>query len=314
MAATTRRRFRHAHDRGIRPAKDESASLMRMLCPLSIFLATFKGFKIARRPAGDRDYTDNLADAELIASLGDWWPTYGFGEASWGPWRRNMAEAGGEVARTGKADGNSVEWTNFVGGPSLDILNKYLDQAIAESTIPFEPTLGQYITADEAATRYANLKAWFGDHGHFWSTTGPYILDAVDLNAKTALVANNPDFPDLANRWSSFSTPPLAEALLDGPSQVKIGEATDFTVSVTTQAGDPYPAANIKQVKFLVYNDQGETVFVGEGVPGASEGEYTLTITPDAQLTAGAGKIEAAIVLVPAAIPAFASLEFVATP
>jgi peptide/nickel transport system substrate-binding protein len=300
-------------------AKAESAIFDEDAVPnFEAFMSTFKGFKIASTdPLVIETYTDNLyADAELIASLGDWWPTYSFGEASWPALAMgNLAEAGGEVAySTGKADRNSVEWTNFVGGPSLDILNTYLDTAIAESTIPYEATLSEFVTADEAAERYANLKAWFDAHGHFWSATGPYLLDSVDLNGKTALVVNNPDFPDLSDRWAAFSNPPLAEAVLDGPAQVKVGEETVFNLAVTTQDGDLYPAADVKEVKFLIYNDQNETVFVGEGVAGAADGEYTLTIPADAQLTAGAGKIEAAVVLVPAAIPAFSELEFVATP
>jgi len=300
-------------------AKEGSAIFDEDAVPnFEAFMSTFKGFKIASTdPLVIETYTDNLySDAELIASLGDWWPEYGLGEASWNAIAMgNLAEAGGETAYgAGKADRNSVEWTNFVGGPSLDILNTHLDTAIADSTIPYEATLGQYVTADEAAERYANLKAWGDAHGHFWSATGPYFLDSVDLNGKTALVKNNPDFPDMSDRWAAFSNPPLAEAVLDGPSQVKIGEESVFNLTVTTTAGDPYPAADVKEVKFLVYNDQNETVFVGEGVPGAADGEYTLTIPADAQLTAGAGKIEAAVVLVPAAIPAFSALEFVGTP
>jgi hypothetical protein len=126
-------------------------------------------------------------------------------------------------------------------------------------------------------------------------------------------VKNNPDFADTADRWASFSNPPLAEATLDGEGQITIGQEATFELSVTTQSGDPYPASDVKEVKFLVYNDKGETVYVGEGV-AAGDGAYTLTIPPDAQLSAGAGKIEAAVVPIAVAIPAFASLEFVATP
>ena len=306
---------------GFDTAKPESAVFDEDSVPsLESFLATFKGVRlVSTEPMVVEYYTDNFfADAELIVALADVliWPYYGFGEAGWHAMAMgNAAEAAGETAYgTGKADRNSVEWTNFIGGPSLESLSGQLDTLAAESTIPYEPTLGQYITAEEAAARYANLQAFYADHGHFWSATGPYVLDSVDLNAKTALVVNNPEYPDLSDRWSAFSVPPLAEAILDGPSQVSIGTETAFDLTVTTTEGDPYPAADIKEVKFLVYNDQGETVFVGEGTPGAAEGEYTLTIPADAELTAGAGKIEAAVVLVPAAIPAFSSLEFVATP
>jgi peptide/nickel transport system substrate-binding protein len=300
-------------------AKEGSAIFDEDAVPnFEAFLTTFKGFRIASTdPLVIETYSDNFfADAELIASLGDWWPYYAVGEGSWAAIAMgNAAEAAGETAYgTGKADRNGVEWTNFIGGPSLELLSGQLATLAAESTIPYEPTLGQYVTAEEAAERYANLQAWFDAHGHFWSATGPYFLDSVDLNAKTALVKNNPDFPDLADRWAAFSNPPLAEAVLDGPAQVTVGGETAFNLTVTTLDGEPYPAADVKEVKFLVYNDLGETVFVGEGQPGAADGEYTLTIPADAELTAGAGKIEAAVVLVPAAIPAFASLEFVATP
>ena len=301
-------------------AKEESAIFDEDAVPnFEAFMTTFKGVKIASTdPLVIETYSDNFfADAESIAGLGDWWPEYsGLGEGSWYVLAMgNAAEAAGETAYgTGKADRDSVEWTNFIGGPSLELLGGQLATLAGESTIPYEPTLGQYVTAEDASAAYANLQAWFDAHGHYWTGTGPYFLDSVDLNAKTALVKNNPDYPDLADRWAAFSTPPLAEATLDGPAQVTVGQETVFNLTVSTLDGNPYPAADVKEVKFLVYNDQNETVFVGEGQPGAADGEYTLTIPADAALTAGAGKIEAAVVLVPAAIPAFASLEFVATP
>lgn len=300
-------------------AKAESAIYDEDAVPnFEAFKSTFKGFKVTSTdPLVIETYTDNFyADAELIAVLGDWWPWYGYGEASWDAIAMgNAAEAAGLTAYgTGKADRNAVEWTNFIGGPSLEALSGQLDALMAENTIPYAATLGEYVTADEAAARYANLKAFYEANGHFWSATGPYWLASVDLNAKTALVKNNPDFPDLADRWAAWSNPPLADATLDGPAQVSVGAETPFTLTVTTKAGDPYPSSDVKEVKFLVYNDKGETVYVGEGEAGAGDGEYTLTIPADAKLVAGAGKIEAAVVLYPVAIPAFASLEFVATP
>ena len=300
-------------------AKAESAIFDEDVVPnYEASKATFKGVKIVSTdPLVIETYTDNFyADAELIAAFGDWWPQYGYGEASWAAIAMgNASEAAGLTAYgAGKADRNAVEWTNFVGGPSLEALNGSLDTLIAENTIPYAATLGTYVTAEEATAKYAALKAWYEAHGHFSSATGPYFLDSLDLNAKTALVKHNADFPDLSDRWAAWSNPPLADAVMDGPAQVKIGEETVFTVTATTKAGDPYPSADIKQVKFLIYNDKGETVYVGEGVAGAGDGEYTLTIPADAQIQAGAGKIEAAVVLFPAAIPAFSSLEFVAAP
>jgi len=299
-------------------AKAESAIFDEDAVPnFEAFKSTFKGFKVTSTdPLVIETYTDNFyADAELIAVFGDWWPQYGFGEASWaGIAMGNAAEAGGLTAYgTGKADRNAVEWTNYVGGPSLEALNTSLDTLIAENTIPYAATMSEYVTAEEATAKYAALKAWYDAHGHFWSATGPYFLDTVDLNGKIAVVKNNVDFPDLADRWAAWSNPPLAEAVMDGPAQVTIGAETQFSVSVTTKAGDPYPSADVKEVKFLVYNDKGETIYVGAGEMVA-EGEYTLTIPADVEIQEGAGKIEAAVVPFPVAIPAFSSLEFVAVP
>jgi peptide/nickel transport system substrate-binding protein len=283
------------------------------------FLSHFKGVQIiSTDPLVIATWDDNyFADAELDVS--GWWPNLGYGENAWETLAiGNMADAAGELAwSTGKADLKEVEWMSFIGGPSLEILAKNLDQAIADNTIPYAPTMSDYITTDDAAARYAGLKAWYADKGHFWVGTGPYYLDKVDLNGFTAVVKNNPEFPDLADRWSKFGVAPMGEAALDGPAQVKIGEETVFTVAITNKyTGDPYPTADVKEMKFLLYNDKGETVYVGVGVATADEGVFTLTIPADvaATLVAGAGKIEAAAVLIPVAIPAFTSLDYVVIP
>jgi peptide/nickel transport system substrate-binding protein len=286
------------------------------------FLTHFKGVQIVSTdPLVIATWDDNyFADAELDVT--GWWPgspAYGYGE---GPWQAvavgNMADGAGELAwSTGKSALKEVDWMSFIGGPSMEILAKNLDTAIAESTIPYAPTMGAYVTAEDAAARYAGLKAWYAEKGHFWVGTGPYYLDKVDLNGFTAVVKNNPEFPDLADRWSAFGTPPMGEAALDGPAQVKIGEETVFTVALTNKnTGDAYPTADVKEMKFLLYNDKGETVYVGVGEATADEGVFTLTIPADvaATLVAGTGKIEAAAVLIPVAIPAFTSLDYVVVP
>jgi peptide/nickel transport system substrate-binding protein len=284
------------------------------------YLSHFKGVQIVSTdPLVIATYDDlYFADAEL--NMTSWWPNDGnHGEFAWQTIAvGNMADGAGELAwSTGKADLKEVEWTSFIGGPSLEILSKYLDQAIAENTIPYAPTMSAYLTADEAAARYAGLKEWYTARGHFIVGTGPYYLDSVDLNGFTAVVKNNPEFPDLADRWSKFGVAPMGEAALDGPGQVKIGDEAVFTVTLTNRnTGDVYPTADVKEVKFLLYNDKGETVYVGAGVATADEGVFTLTIPADvsAALVAGTGSIEAAAVLIPVAIPAFTSLDYVVVP
>jgi len=284
------------------------------------FLSHFKGVQIVSTdPLVIATWDDNYyADAELDVT--SWWPNDGnHGEFAWQTIAiGNMADGAGELAwGTGKADLKEVEWMSFIGGPSLEILDKYLDQAIAENTIPYAPTMSAYITADEAAARYAGLKAWYSKHGHFWVGTGPYYLAAVDLNGFTAVVKNNGWYPDPSDRWSAFGIAPMGEAALDGPAQVKIGEETVFTVALTNKiTGEAYPTADVKELKFLLYDAQGVTVYVGAGVATADEGVFTLTIPADvsATLVAGTGSIEAAAVLIPVAIPAFTSLDYVVVP
>lgn len=281
---------------------------------------SFKGWKITSTdPLTIESYFDNYqSDAEL--NVVDYWPTGNWGlsghENSWHVLAMSsLAEAAGELAYSpDKADANGVEYMSFVGGPSLEILSRHLDEAAGESLIPYAPTLGQYITADEAKARFDALKAFYTAHGHFWVGTGPYVLDKVFTTEKNAVLKNNPDFPDLADRWIGFSTPRLASVLLDGPGQVKIGDEAAFDVTVTFK-GDPYPQADIKQIKYILYDATGAVLAVGDAT-FVGDGQYQVTLSSDvtSKLAAGSNKIEVAVVLIPVAIPAFTSLEFVVVP
>ena len=280
---------------------------------LESFLSVFKGFKIvSTAPLVIEYYADGFQlDAEInVTTL---WPAYAYGEA---PWHTiaiaNLAEANGELAYSAdKADASEIEWTSFIGGPSLEILAGQLATAASESYIPYESTLGQYITAEEAAARYANLQAFYDEHNHFWVGTGPYVLDQAFLTEKTATLVNNPDFPDLADRWARFGEPKIAEVELDGPGQVTIGSEATFDVFVTFQ-GEAYPADEIKEVKYLLYDATGAVVLVGTAT-AVAEGQYSVVIPADvtAKLAAGANKIEVAVIPFTVAIPTFQSLDFV---
>ncbi|MEI7845944.1 MAG: ABC transporter substrate-binding protein, partial [Chloroflexota bacterium] len=168
--------------------------------------------------------------------------------------------------------------------------------------------------ADEAAARYANIKAWYAAHNHFWIATGPYFLDKVFLTEKSLTLKTNAEYPDLSNRWSNFGEPKLADVALDGPGQVKIGEEAVFNVAITYK-GEPYANSDIKQVKYLLYNANGDVVSVGEAVAGA-DGAYTVTISKEdtAKLEAGSNKIEIAVVPLPVSVPTFTSMDFVTAP
>jgi peptide/nickel transport system substrate-binding protein len=305
---------------GFDPGKEESPIYDASLAlSINAGLEQFKGYRITSTdPLTIESYGDTYySDAEL--NITPIWPQSPFGLTGENSWPvlaiSNLAEAAGELAYTqDKADNEQIENTSWVGGPSLEILSKYLDQAASESYIPFEPTLGEYITKEEADLRYANLKQWFEDHGHFWVGTGPYYLDQVFTTEKTAVLKNNTEFPDLADRWAMFAEPKLAQIQLDGPAQVKAGEEAVFDAVVNFK-DQPYAEADVKEVKYILYDTTGAVVEVGLANL-LSEGQYQVTLAPDttSKLPNGSARLELAVVPIPVAIPAFTSLDFVAIP
>lgn len=282
----------------------------------SSFISTFKGMKIVSTdPMVVEYYSDSWArDAELNTS--SLWPNYGYGEGNWAVMAlSNASEAAGTNAYSAdKADANQVEETNFIGGPSLENMSKALTEAAAAGTIPYAATMGAYLTADQAKAAYANVEAWYKAHGHFWIGTGPYYLDKVDLTGKTLVLKNNPDYADLSDRWDQFGSPKMAEAMVEGDAQVKIGGDATFTVSVTT-GGAPYPQAEIKKVAYLIYDATGTVVAKGEAT-AVADGQYEVKLGMDVtgKLAAGSDKIEVAVVPLYVSVPAFATFEFVTAP
>jgi peptide/nickel transport system substrate-binding protein len=296
------------------PIYDESLALS-----IDAGLVSFKGYRITSTdPLTIESYTDTYySDAELnVVPL---WPQSPFGLTGENSWQilaiSNLAEAAGELAYTqDKADNAEIENTSWVGGPSLEILTKYLDQAAGESHIPYEPTLGQYITKEEADLRYANLKSWYEGHGHFWLGTGPYYLDQVFTTEKSLVLKNNPEFVDLADRWAMFSEPRLATISLDGPGQVKAGDEAVFDATVSFK-DQPYPQSDIRAVKYILYDTTGTVVAVGDA-EAVGDGQYQVTLSSDVttKLPTGSARLEVAVVPIPVATPSFTSLDFVAVP
>lgn len=278
-----------------------------------VFKAGFKGMKIASTdPLTIEYYSDVYAtDAEL--SVSTLWPTWTTGELSFSmAAAANAAEAAGELAYTpDKSTQKEVEWTSFIGGPSLEILNAKLDELIANKTVPYEATLGKYITPEQAVARYEALKAFYASKGHMWVGTGPYYIDQVFMTEKSLVLKHNDEFPNLADRFAMFDKPMLAAAELDGPGQVKVGEAATFDAYVTFE-DQPYAAEDVKQVKFLLYNAAGELVKIGEAEL-VEEGQYAVNLTAEdtKMLGAGSNKLEIAVIPIPVCQPTFTSVEFV---
>ena len=295
-------------------AKPESAIYDEAAIPLfDSFMLTFKGWKIVSTdPLVVEIYSDALlTDAELLGF--GIWPWWNLGEASWHTFAiANLAEAAGESAYTiDKAEPAGIEQTSYIGGPTLEILSAKLDAAAAESLIPYAPTMGAYVTAEEAAARYANLKAFYAEHNHYWMGTGPYVLDKVFLTEKTLTLKQNADYADLSDRWATFGVPMVAEVEVDGPGQVTIGQEATFDVFVTFN-GEPYLDSNVKYVKVMLYDATGATVLVTEATL-VEEGKYSVTLTAEdtGKLSAGSNKLEVAVVPSVVNQPTFAAVEFV---
>jgi len=291
------------------------------LAPVAARLQAFKGIRIiSQDPLVIETYTDNYAlEAELIDQVSEatWYPTNGNsylrGTGGWHSIALGLLpEAAGELASSAaKSDELEVERTNYIGGPSLDIMAGYLEQSAADNYIPYAPTMGEFVSEDEAATRWANYQEWYRKRGHFWIGTGPYYLEGVFPLEGTVIAKNNPNYIDSADRWSGFATPRIAEVEVDGPGRVDVGSEVTYDVFVDFE-GEPYPLADISTVSFLLFSASGELVGTGQA-EAVEDGLFQVTLGSDltSQLGTGASKIEVVVVSKAVAIPTFAAFEFV---
>lgn len=300
------------------PGKPESGLYDEAYVPgLDAFLATFKGVQIeSTDPLVISTYTDSYQlDVETFGL--SWFPANGVvypqGPGAWHNLTPAiMAESAGEIAFSiDKSTANTVEQTNFIDGPTLEIQKNYLDQATTEGFIPFSATLSQFITPEEAQARYENLNTWFTDHNHFWIGTGPLYVDEVFTTEGNAVMKRNETFPDLADKWARFSEPRIPVVDLEGEGTVTSGQDATFDVFVTFN-DEPYPGADVDTVKYLVFNANNEVVATGDAEMTA-DGQYTITLPADVTsgLEAGANRLEVAVASKLVSIPAFADFEFV---
>ena len=312
--------FEHCDENS--PVYDES-----MVGSCDAFKSVFKGVKIVSTdPLVIETYSDSVAlDAEVtVGQISGSEPGYSFtwfpvtytGPLSWHTYVPGyLAEAAQELAfSSSKSSALEIEWTNYIAGPALEVMKKYLDQAQGETYIPFAPTLGEYITADEAAARYDNLQAWYADKEHFWVGTGAFYIDEVNAVEGSVVAKRYEDFPDPADKWSRFGEPMLAVADVLGPGEVSQSASATFDAFVSFK-DEPYPQADINSVSYLVYDTEGALVLSGEAV-FVAEGQYSVTLTDAdlAQLSTGSAKIEFVVASNAVAIPTFAGFEFVVSP
>ncbi len=280
---------------------------------LESFLSAFKGYRIASTdPLVLEYYTDNFSlDAEnTVVTM---WPNYGYGVGAWHNMAiAYMADAAGELAFSAdQADAKEIEYMSLIAGPSLDVLNSKLTEAMDSSFVPYPNVMNQFLTADEVSTRYANLQRWYQRQGHFFIGVGPYYLNKVFPVEKTLSLTRYQDYPDPANKWASFGEAAIPVVELDGPGRVNIGDEATFDVFVTFN-DQPYAQSDISEVKYLVFDATGALAGTGEAT-AVADGQYQVVLSADLTkaLAAGSNKLEVAVVSKLVSLPAFASFEFV---
>jgi peptide/nickel transport system substrate-binding protein len=299
-------------------AKEASAIYDEDQVPiLSSFLSVFRGWRITSEdPLVVEYYTDYVPlDAENAIN-NNWWCGYPQYSQGIGAWHLvalgNEAEAAGELAVSQpKSDRLEVEWMSYIGGPSLDILATHLERVAAESLIPYAPTMGQYVTEEEAATRWANYQSWYDRRGHFWIGNGPYYLEGAFPIEGSVILKHFADYPDPAEKWSGYAAPKIAEVEVDGPGRVAAGAEATYDVYITFE-GEPYPLDELDSVKYLVFDATGMLAFSGLGEP-AEDGRYTITLSADqtSGLEPGANRIEVIVASKVVSVPSSGTFEFV---
>ena len=105
----------------------------------------------------------------------------------------------------------------------------------------------------------------------------------------------------------------IGEVEIDGPGQVVGGEEAVFDIYITFQ-GKPYPLADLKEVKFLVY-DAANNVVVNSFAEPVEDGLFVIKFSGEdtEKFGDGATKIEVAVISIVVAQPTFQSIEFMTT-
>ena len=282
-------------------------------------LELFKGWRIvSEKPIVIEYYSDTYAlDAETNVSnliLGWTYDSTG-AQASW-----SAVAAGNKVIMSGlasyssggAADDDAIEWLNYLDGPSLEYLKDAYDECVSESYIPFEPTMGKYVTKKDAKKAYQNTLDFYEENGHFVVGCGPYYISHVMSVEGSITLTAYPGYNEDKDRWSFLSEPKIATVQIDGPTSVKSGEEAVFEVYIDDPAGEAYPIAEIATVKYLLYDSTGAIVEVAEA-EATEDGLYTVTLSADAVTGLGKGACKIEVVVSPSVVaaPALVPAEFV---
>jgi len=247
---------------------------------LEAFLEDFRGYRISSLDPFVIEYytNDYELDAELMVR--DLWPNYRSGESSW----QNMtvlwaSEVEGAMAFTqDKANVESIPWIDCCTEPSLTNLEYYLWLMQYLEWIPYEATLGTYITPAEVTARYANLQNFYDSFGHFWIGTGSFYLDTYSQANGTMTLQRFPAFSDPQGKWDQYSHDPT-------PSGISINYDTGAPSSAFNISCTNYPINRIAWISVngtgvgnVFTGPTGDFTFTLKTDPGADEGTYIVNV------------------------------------
>jgi hypothetical protein len=113
-----------------------------------------------------------------------------------------------------------------------------------------------------------------------------------------------------------FAEPKIPVVDVTGPTDVKIGDAATFNVTVTYD-DLPYSSQDIQEVSWLVFDSVGELAGSGKGAADpAGDGLYTVELdaATSAKLAEGSNKLEVIVSSKVVALPTLAEYTFVTAP
>lgn len=100
---------------------------------------------------------------------------------------------------------------------------------------------------------------------------------------------------------------------MTGPRQVAAGAAATFEVRIT-ERGRPYPAQDLQEVKYLLFDGRQE--LVAQGRARAAGPNWQIALSPDVtqRLRPGSSRLEVIVVSKVVSVPTFASVTFTSLP
>jgi peptide/nickel transport system substrate-binding protein len=298
-----------------RPQKDSAIFDESEAPSFNAFMKYFKGVRIVQEnPLVVEVYSDQTyLDAEWIADS-----AAGYFYTST-PWQMLapgiLAETNHELAfSSSKADDLKVEWMSYIAGPSLPILEKYRQQALQTSYIPYANFLGKYISAKDISDRYTALGSWYQKTGHFWVGNGPYYIDSVHPVQKTIVLKRFQQYLGTDSKWLAFTSPRIADVTVSGPAQVHVGAGAEFQVNIKYN-GQPYAINDIDFIKFLLFSGSGTLIASGDA-QAVRDGLWKIVLTGDQskQLQIGSNKIEVIVTPKVVSVSSTGSFTFAVVP